>query len=148
MSILDDGPDWRSLYAKADRMLLGAAWGFAAYYVACMIFVFTLLGIMGGGGECDPPPGCPHSPGVYVSMLSALVALTAGMPAGVWAIVPRWRVHLRPALAAAGLTLAVSAVLELAGAWGPDAGFLALILMGPAQIVAALVAWRIRASRR
>lgn len=146
---MNDGPDFRSLLEKADRVVLGAVLGFAAYSVVCMIFLFTLLIAQGGGGPCDPEMGgCHDSPDVIVFMLSMLVALTAGIPAGICAVVPRWRVNLRPVLAAVGVTFALSAVLEVTGAGGVDAGPLALLLMGPLQIVAALAAWCIRRSSR
>lgn len=144
---MNDGPDFRSMLEKADRVVLGAVLGFAAYSVVCMIFLFAMLIAQGGGGPCDPEAGgCHDSPDVIVAMLSMLVALTAGIPAGIWAVVPRWRVNVRPALAAVGVTFALSAVLEASGAGGPDAGPLALLLMGPLQIAAALAAWRMRRS--
>jgi hypothetical protein len=142
---MNDGPDFRSLLEKADRVVLGAVSGFAAYYVVCMIYVFAVL--IGPGEPCDPEFGrCHDSPDVIVSALSMLVAFTAGIPAGICAVVPRWRVNVRPVLAAVGVTFALSAVLQASGAGGVDAGPLALLLMGPLQIVAALAAWRMRRS--
>ncbi|HEY7770991.1 hypothetical protein [Longimicrobium sp.] len=144
---MNDGPEFRSVMAKADRVVLGAVWGFAAYFVVCMIFLFTLIIAQGGGGPCDPEMGgCHDSPDAIVAVLSVLVALTAGIPAGICAVVPSWRVSVRPMLAAAGVTFALSAVLEASGAGGPDAGALALCLMGPLQIAAALAAWGMRRS--
>ncbi|HEY0022277.1 MAG TPA: hypothetical protein VGB24_05185 [Longimicrobium sp.] len=142
---MNDGPDFRSMLEKADRVVLGAVLGFVAYYVVCMIFLFTMLIVQGGGAPCDPEAGrCSDSPDVLVSMMSVLVALTAGIPAGICAVVPRWRVNVRPALAAMGVTFALSAVLEASGAGGTDGGFLAVALMGPLQVAAALAAWRMR----